>query len=76
MRDSTLERVAARARAALAELVRRAAEEGWEVERVEQEKDLLALSHEVSLCATPGCLSLATPVPGFSDARCDVCRGR
>lgn len=56
-----------RAREALGELGQKAASESWDLERIEKEKSLFMLSHEVTLCSAPGCLELVAPVPGFAD---------
>ena len=69
-----LEKVQQRARNALAELSQKGTEEGWDQERLEKEKSLFMLSHEVTLCTALGCLELAASVPGFSelDITCDA----
>jgi len=60
-----------RAEEALEELRQRAAAEGWDIKRIEREKDRFMLSHEVSLCQEPGCLVMGTPLPGFLYITCD-----
>jgi hypothetical protein len=62
--------------AALEELRSRARAEGWDEERVEREKRLFELGHEVTLCATPGCMKMAEPLPGFRDIPCPECAKR
>ena len=68
---SILDGIRRRAEEALETLTRRAADEGWDTERIEGEKDLYMLSHEVSLCQHPGCLVMVNPIPGFLYIRCD-----
>ncbi len=65
-----LEGIAKRAEGALQALRQRAADEGWDDHRVEREKDLYMLSHEVSLCQHPGCMVMVNPIPGFLFIRC------
>jgi len=56
-----------RARDALGKLRLKAAQEGWDPERLEKEKSLFMLSHEVTICSAPGCLELVAAVPGFNE---------
>lgn len=65
-----IERVAAAADRALEDLRRRAADEQWDLSRIEQEKSLFQLSVEVTLCCTPGCLNMVHAIPGFFDLHC------
>ena len=65
-----LDAVTKRAEAALEELSQRAKTEGWDDDRVEHEKDLYMLSHEVSLCQSPGCLVMVQSIPGFLYIKC------
>ena len=69
-----ISRVGRRAEEALVELRSQAAEEGWDAERIEKEKSLFELRHEVSLCCTPGCTNMAEPIPGFADLLCQKCQ--
>ena len=62
-----LSSVKQRALKALAVLRDKAASEGWDPARLEREKDLFMLGHEVTLCSAPGCLEMASPVPGFNE---------
>lgn len=67
-----LDGIARRAEEALDKLRQRAADEGWDTERIEHEKDLFGLSYEVSLCQHPGCLVMVNPIPGFLYIKCDA----
>ena len=60
------------ARIALANLRDKAAQDAWDQERLEREKGLFIMGHEVTLCSEAGCLELATAVPGFDhlDLKC------
>lgn len=69
-----LDAITRRAEAALEELCRRAAAEGWDADRVEREKDLYMLSHEVSLCQSPGCMVMVNSIPGFLYIMCEAHR--
>lgn len=68
---SILDRVEREARAALESLRQQARQQAWDTERIEQAKNLYELSHEVTLCSRPGCLTMAQPFPGFRDLRCE-----
>jgi len=71
--DEVINRAALIAEQALREARERASRQGWDEERVEREKARLGLQHDVTLCATPGCLGLASGVPGFRDLLCPSC---
>jgi hypothetical protein len=73
--DRLIREVADRAERELATLRERADREGWDVERCEREKGAVALRFDVTLCTTPGCMRVASAVPGFDDldVRCPSC---
>ena len=71
-----LEKSLQRAKAAAEDAQRLAVEEGWDPDRVEQEKQRLALTHDVSFCDTVGCLGLVTEAAGYRGLRCAQCRMR
>ena len=66
-----LDGVTRRAEHALEELQRRAGQEGWDTDRIEREKDLYMLNHEVSLCQDPGCMVMVQSIPGFLWITCE-----
>lgn len=68
---SILDAVTRRAEAALVRLCERAQQERWDTTRIEHEKSLYQLKHEVTLCQAPGCLVMVKTIPGFLYARCD-----
>jgi hypothetical protein len=70
-----IDRIREKASEELRALQRRAEEEGWEIERVEREKQRFELNSEVTLCCEPGCLNMAVPLPGFREVQCSACRG-
>ena len=65
--DRVITKAAERAQAELDQVKARADREGWDVDRIEQEKWAAALRHDVTVCNSRGCLALATGVPGFRD---------
>jgi hypothetical protein len=68
-----ISRVRQAAEAELLELRARAKVEKWDLDRIEREKVLFELGHEVTLCSTAGCLNLAEPIPGYRDLHCSAC---
>ena len=75
--DPLLRNIAQRAEAELEDLRKRARVQGWDTQRCEREKAGVALRHDVTLCGSPGCLSIASAVPGFEELepRCADCAG-
>ena len=69
-----LKSVEKEAREALVRLRHKASREAWDSERLEREKSLFIMDHEVTMCSVAGCLDLATAVPGFDhlDLKCPV----
>jgi hypothetical protein len=65
-----IERVNQAAEQELAPLRERARAEGWDEDRIEQEKVRFELSHEVTLCSRRGCLRIAARAPGFRELAC------
>jgi len=74
--EDMIDRVHAAAEAELVPIRERAREEGWDLERIEAEKARFGLAHEVTLCAHPGCLRIASRAPGFIEMTCAEHRER
>ena len=73
--DPLLGRAAALVEGELSALRQRARAEEWDTDRREREKAAVALRHDVTLCSTPGCMSVACAVPGFEalSPQCPAC---
>ncbi len=70
---SVIDKVRQAAEASLRELRKRAQDEGWDLERIQREKQLFELGSEVTLCCKPGCMRMAAPIPGFREILCKAC---
>ncbi len=70
---SVIDKIRQAAEAALSEFRKRAQVEGWDLERIQREKQLFELGSEVTLCCKPGCMRMAEPIPGFREILCKEC---